>query len=242
MSPRTRSALALGATTALADYVRDNRPDRVYAPGEFVAYSNYGYSLAGLMVEEFPAEFAGIGRNPDLSTAAEDFPLERYAGTYTATRGSRSGPAAVVAAMAQMTVSVTGDARLRVSGPVLGGQVWTPVEPGVFRSEEGDRLAFAERDGEVTGLALETVASQNYERVPWCGSPSLHLLAAGASLLIMVTALAWPVTALVRRLRDRSAPAAARSAVPRGGPARGVRSSRHRAGDRSGPPPSAGPP
>ncbi|TDQ45644.1 serine hydrolase domain-containing protein [Actinorugispora endophytica] len=161
-----------------------------------------------LIVEEFLAEFAGVGRNPDLPAAA-DFPLEPYTGVYTTTRTSRSDPSALMIAMDQVMVSAADDGTLHTSSSVLGEQEWTPVEPGVFRSEKGDRLAFSEEDGEITGLGFDVISSQNYERVPWHGQPYLHLAAAGIALLVMATMLVWPVAALVRRLRGRSAPAPA---------------------------------
>ncbi|QBI56016.1 serine hydrolase domain-containing protein [Streptomonospora litoralis] len=35
----------------LGEYVREYRPDRIYPPGRFIGYSNYGTSLAGLVVQ-----------------------------------------------------------------------------------------------------------------------------------------------------------------------------------------------
>ncbi len=38
--------------TPLSDYLKNNMPARVMPPGEIVSYSNHGYALAGLVVEE----------------------------------------------------------------------------------------------------------------------------------------------------------------------------------------------
>lgn len=36
----------------LSDYIKNNLPPRVLPPGEIVSYSNHGYALAGLLIEE----------------------------------------------------------------------------------------------------------------------------------------------------------------------------------------------
>src|SRR5690606_33547426 len=139
--------------------------------------------------------------------------LRRYAGSYTSTRASRGEPSAALTLFSSVSVEATADG-LRTTDPLLGERHWAPVEPGVFRSAEGDRLAFIERDGEVVGLGLDLVPSQNYERAPWYDSPALHLAVALGALLVLATVAVWPVLALVRRLRGRpgTAPAAARAA------------------------------
>lgn len=44
-------SLSEESLTPLSQYVRESRPARVFAPGEVTAYSNYGTSLAGYIVE-----------------------------------------------------------------------------------------------------------------------------------------------------------------------------------------------
>ncbi len=171
------------------------------------------------IVKEFLAEFAGTGRGGaepsggSALSAEEVAQLRRYAGSYTSTRASRGEPSAALTLFSSVSVEATADG-LRTTDPLLGERHWAPVEPGVFRSAEGDRLAFIERDGEVVGLGLDLVPSQNYERAPWYDSPALHLAVALGALLVLATVAVWPVLALVRRLRDRpgTAPAAARAA------------------------------
>ncbi|MBQ1083467.1 beta-lactamase family protein [Nocardiopsis sp. B62] len=41
-----------GNQRGLAEFLRDNTPDRVFRPGRFTAYSNYGTGLAGFVVQE----------------------------------------------------------------------------------------------------------------------------------------------------------------------------------------------
>lgn len=48
-------AKAEGEVTPLKDYVKNHLPRRVLPPGEVVSYSNHGYALAGLLVEEIAA-------------------------------------------------------------------------------------------------------------------------------------------------------------------------------------------
>nr|WP_246425494.1 serine hydrolase domain-containing protein [Streptomonospora nanhaiensis] len=166
------------------------------------------------IVDAVLTEFAGTTGAPVVEPAA-DVDLDRYAGTYTTTRTSRSEPSAAMVVMDQMSVAVTGDGRLRTTNAIFGEQYWTPVGDGVFRSEQGERLAFAEHGGEVAGLGLDSIPSQDYERRAWYEAPTPHFAAAGIALVVMLTALAWPLTALVRRLRGRTrpTPAAARAAT-----------------------------
>ncbi|MDA0565759.1 beta-lactamase family protein [Streptomonospora sp. S1-112] len=165
------------------------------------------------IIDAVLTEFAGTTGAPEPAAAAE-VDLDRYAGTYTTTRTSTSEPSAAMVVMDQMSVSVTGDGRLRTVNAIFGEQTWTPVGDGVFRSAEGEQLAFAEDGGEVIGLGLDAIPSQDYERRAWYEAPTPHFAAAGAALVVMLTVLAWPVTALVRRLRGRTRPttAAARAA------------------------------
>ncbi|WP_239646447.1 serine hydrolase domain-containing protein [Nocardiopsis prasina] len=41
-----------GSQRGLTEFLRDNTPDRVFPPGRFTAYSNYGTGLAGFVVQE----------------------------------------------------------------------------------------------------------------------------------------------------------------------------------------------
>ncbi|RRD44101.1 serine hydrolase domain-containing protein [Buchananella hordeovulneris] len=67
--------------TALADYVRHNPPVSVYRPGTTPAYSNYGMTLAGYLVEQasgqpFPAYLQEHVLSPaGMTTASYDQPL-----------------------------------------------------------------------------------------------------------------------------------------------------------------------
>ncbi|PRX97998.1 serine hydrolase domain-containing protein [Allonocardiopsis opalescens] len=160
----------------------------------------------------------GPGSDTEQEQPAPDasaIDLEPYVGTYTTTRTSSGEPASLLVVTDQTTVSATGDGRLHTTNALLGERDWTPVEQNLFRSDEGDQLAFIEEDGRVIGLALDAVPSQNYQRVDWHEQPYLHFGAAAAALLVMLTILAWPIAALTRLvLRRRPArTAAARTAV-----------------------------
>ncbi|MFD0775641.1 serine hydrolase domain-containing protein, partial [Streptomonospora algeriensis] len=130
-----------------------------------------------------------------------DGSLERYAGTYISTRTSKNDASAAMVAMDQASVSVTDDGKLRTTNRYLGETEWAPAQPGLFVSDEGRHLAFKAADGEVLGLAFDSLAHQAYEKVAWHEAPSLHFGAAGAALLVAFSLLAWPVIALVRRIR-----------------------------------------
>ncbi|GAA4904442.1 serine hydrolase domain-containing protein [Streptomonospora salina] len=140
----------------------------------------------------------------DQAASAADGPLDRYAGTYVSTRNSENDASAALEVQDQTSVSVTGAGTLHTSNSYLGETDWTSVEPGLFVSDGGERLAFDEAGGEVIGLSFGSLAPQAYEKVAWYDAPNLRFAGAGAALLVMCSLLAWPVIALVRRIRGTS--------------------------------------
>ncbi|WP_271220964.1 serine hydrolase domain-containing protein [Streptosporangium carneum] len=165
-----------------------------------------------LVVEEFLARFAGVKpytvpASPTVP-AADGQATDAYTGEYLATRMNEGEPFELFRSAAdRVNVTAPGDGTLRTSHPVLQEQVWTPTGDGVFVSADGkDRLGFVKDRGKVVGLSFDSNPTQNYERTTWYGSPAVLLPVAAGALLVLLTALAWPVTALVRRLRGRTTP------------------------------------
>ncbi|MFD9082818.1 serine hydrolase domain-containing protein [Streptomyces erythrochromogenes] len=148
--------------------------------------------------------------------AVTDPSLDSYTGTYRPARVSRTSLMAVEGLFTSVTVRKDGENGLRTTGlsldPDRTEQTWLAVGDGLFREngENGSTLAFA--DGGV--LVSSAVPSTTYEKLTWPQSPALHLGLLGTSTGILVlAALAFPITALVRRQRGRTVhPRAARAA------------------------------
>jgi CubicO group peptidase (beta-lactamase class C family) len=167
------------------------------------------HDMESALVAEFLERFAGVHREGTPVPVADP---GDYAGTYLSTRASQSDLSALKTAFDQVKVQKAADGTLQTVSPVLPDQTWTPLGNGLYQEPNGDRLAFVVEDGQVVGLATDRDPTQAYERVPWYADPHVHLLVAAGALVVLATALVWPLTALVRRLRGRrrTAPPAAR--------------------------------
>ncbi|WP_374777155.1 beta-lactamase family protein [Streptomyces sp. NBC_01310] len=150
------------------------------------------------------------------SGATADPSLDSYTGSYRPARVSRTSLMALEGLVAGVTVEKDGRNGLRTTGlsldPGRPEQSWLPLGDGLFRERGGTgaTLAFA-KDGVLVSSATPSTA---YEPLTWRHSPSLHLglLGAGAGVLLLA-AIAFPATALVRRLRGAPPhPRAARAA------------------------------
>ncbi|WCM28444.1 beta-lactamase family protein [Sphingomonas sp. QA11] len=149
----------------------------------------------------FPAEQHDA--TVDAATAREHARL--MAGTYVKSRRLESSFLKVMElAGGQVKVGVDGKGALRPQAfPGLGGQArkWVEIAPFVWRDQDSKmRLAARVENGKVTRFSLDATPFMLFEPVAWYLSsawltPAL-LLSLGALLL---TALSWPVSALVRR-------------------------------------------
>ncbi|GAB3443495.1 serine hydrolase [Streptomonospora sediminis] len=164
------------------------------------------------MVEDVMAEF--VGEATAEKPEAADIPLERYVGTYRTTRINHSDVSEAANAMTMSNVTTTGDGRLQTVD-LLGKTTWTPIEPNLFQNKDGDHLAFVEEDGEVIGLAIDAIPEMAFERISTLENFNVHAAAAGAALVIMLTALVWPLAGLVRLMRGRRATSTAGSVSAR---------------------------
>ncbi|MER6443645.1 serine hydrolase domain-containing protein [Streptomyces venezuelae] len=146
---------------------------------------------------------------------ATDPALDSYTGTYRPARVSRTGLMAVEGLVSSVSVEKDGAKGLRTTGlsldPDRPEQSWLALGDGLFRERggHGATLAFS-KSGVLVSSATPSTA---YEELSWRQSPSLHtgLLAFGVGALL-IGAIAFPATALLRRVRDRTPhPPAARA-------------------------------
>ncbi|RYD45335.1 MAG: serine hydrolase [Sphingomonadales bacterium] len=139
----------------------------------------------------------------DAATAREH--ARMMVGTYIKTRRLESSFLKAMELTGQVKVSLDSEGGVRLSlGSGLGGQVrkWVEIEPFVWREQGGKmRLAAKVENGRVVRFSLDSASPYlAFEPAPWYQSsawltPAL-LVSLGALLL---TAIAWPASALARR-------------------------------------------
>ena len=136
--------------------------------------------------------------NPAFKERAR--PLE---GVYGLSRTAVSNYEKAQDLLLNIRVKATREGTLLTSLPFgLGARQWRPVEKLVFREVGGqDRLVFAvDERGEVTGAFLDSNPLFGLVKRPWYRSPALHWASAGAAALLFLSALLWPLGAVVRFL------------------------------------------
>ena len=159
--------------------------------------------LDGFADRYFPAP----QRDGRVDAATAKAHVQMMLGTYNKTRRSESSFLKALELLGgQATVSrdASGGIRLSVS-PGLSGQPrqWVEIAPFVWRDEASKmRLAAKVENGKVVRFGVDSASPYlMFDRVPWYSStawitPAL-LISLGALLL---TALAWPATAIARRI------------------------------------------
>jgi CubicO group peptidase (beta-lactamase class C family) len=190
--------------------------------GVFAAVNGDGTDIGGAagiheLLRRFATEFLPPGpitaaAHPEIAAA----PAPELAGSYRYTRISTSDPSRLLARLlADVQVEAHADGSLTTVGPVLADPEpadrvrWAPVGDRLYRADgRAELLAFG---GDGAYLATGADATVAWERVGWWQDTTLHLGVALASVVGLLSTLAWPVAALVRRER-RTAPGPARLA------------------------------
>jgi len=125
------------------------------------------------------------------------------AGAYKSSRRPQNNVMGILGLLGQTKVIDNGDGTISVSiwqTPAGQPKKWRPIGEWLWQDPgTGDRLAAEVEDGEVTRFGMEFLAPiMVFERLSgWRASAPLLLGVAFAALLL--TVLAWPVSALVRR-------------------------------------------
>lgn len=138
----------------------------------------------------------------DANTARQHAQL--LAGRYLFSRRSHSTFFAALNLLGQIKVSLNADGTLLIPAlKNLAGQPrkWAEIAPFVWRNVDGgDRLAAKVVNGHVERFGYDAFPFMQFEPVPWWASSGWLLPLWLASLAaLMLTVLAWPVSALVRR-------------------------------------------
>jgi len=143
------------------------------------------------------------GRAPALDAAQAKLHAQQMVGHYDSSRRPQSNLLSLVNMLGQVKVVANEDGTISV--PLAMGangvpKKWREISPYLWQDVAGsDRLAADVVDGKVTRFSMEPYAPiMVFERLSTWRSLSLPLLAASLTVLLL-TVLAWPVSALVRR-------------------------------------------
>jgi CubicO group peptidase (beta-lactamase class C family) len=122
------------------------------------------------------------------------------AGRWVASRGSQSNFLAVVGLLGQTNISV--DSKGELVWDFLGKpRHWVETAPFVWRDTAShERLAAKRVDGKVVAFNTDTTVFEMFLRAPWYQDSGwlLPLFCISVAMLLM-TALSWPIAAIVRR-------------------------------------------
>lgn len=180
--------------------------------GIFVSLNSSGKGGASLAIrdglsEGFVARYLSPSPVPESTVSADDAELHarQVAGTYGSSRRPDSNFMSLLGLLGPVKVYPNEDGTISVSMAVDASgapKKWREISPYLWQDvASGDRLAADVVDGEVTRFALEPYAGiMVFERLDGLGNPSVLMPLLVISLLVLaLTALAWPVSALVRR-------------------------------------------
>ena len=154
----------------------------------------------------------------DAATAREH--ARMMVGTYNKTRRLESSFLKAMELAGQTKVSLDGDGGIRLNAvPEIGGQPrkWVEIAPFVWREQGGKlRLAAKVENGRVVRFSVDSGSPYiAFDRVPWYLSSAWLTPAMLVSLgALLLTAIAWPASALARRrygVKADLAPAALKS-------------------------------
>ena len=179
--------------------------------GVYISMNSAGKEgVAGVIRNELFERFAnrylpGPIPQGEVDEATAKAHAQQIAGRYEVSRRSDTGFVALANLAGQAQIIAKEDGTLQL--PMLLGvngepRTWREIAPYVWRDVDGnDRLAATVEDGRVTRFAVEPFASiMVFEPVPWWKSSAWLLPAFGIGLVaLLLTVLAWPISALVRR-------------------------------------------
>ena len=126
-------------------------------------------------------------------------------GVYQSSRRIQSSYLSLIGLLGQVTVVATDSGTITIPAfQGLNGQPkrWHEVAPLLWREVGGkERLGAKVENGRVVKVSVDEVSPYTmFQPVPWWKSSALLVpLLSGASAVLLLTALAWPVAAVVRR-------------------------------------------
>ena len=179
--------------------------------GLFLAYNSYGdggdfaeYELVDAFLDRYYPEPPLPTLDPSGQEASRN--AERLAGSYRITRSNHTGFEKVLTLLTGARVTANEDGSITTTGGFLSRdledteQRWVEVKPLLFRAEDRNEYVAFREDGRALYLSGDADPTVTYEKVPFYEAPRLHLgLLAGSLGILLLTAVAWPVGAVIAR-------------------------------------------
>jgi CubicO group peptidase (beta-lactamase class C family) len=181
--------------------------------GLFVSYATHGGHARMELVEAFVMRYFHA-QDPPLPKPPENFAKEaaKFAGKYRFTRHNWSTIEKVLTLPMVLTVAVTKEGTLALSGLFEAPLQWVQVAPSLFRQIDGPlKLGFTEdKTGRVTHMVISNWPFMPTYRIEWYTDPALNYALVGLAVLLCLTTLK---SAFKHRKERKGDPAPARWAV-----------------------------
>ena len=161
--------------------------------------------LRSMLLRQFGDRyFPGPKPQGDLDPKVAKDHARLMAGRYLFSRRTHTTFISLADLISQISVAASDDGTITVAalkGPDDQPKKWREFAPFVWRSAgSGDRLAAQVENGRVVRFGYDEYPFMVFEPVPWWVSSAWLLPLWIASLVALVlTTLAWPVSALIRR-------------------------------------------
>jgi CubicO group peptidase (beta-lactamase class C family) len=178
--------------------------------GFYVSFNSLGKAgaagaLRGALFDDFADRYFPVAENDkgiDAKTAAAHAAMLK--GNWANSRASQSSFLAALGLVSQTKAGVNAKGELVVPFPGLNGKPrnWVETAPFVWRdSGSHERLAAKVVDGKVVRFSIDGISPfMVFDRVPWYANAAWLLPAACVAIgAFLLTALFWPITAVVRR-------------------------------------------
>ena len=181
--------------------------------GMFVSLNSAGKdgasgAIQGALFQEFADRYLSApdrDGHVDATTAAEH--AKMLAGTFISSRRSETNFLKMSELVGQLEIGLDEEGGIAIAAdafPGIGGaqRKWVEIAPFVWRDTDShERLAAQVVDGEVVRMSFDSAsAAVVFDRAPWYRSTAWLLPTLLASLgALALTALFWPVAAIVRR-------------------------------------------
>lgn len=177
--------------------------------GLFVSYNSEGDGgpardqlLQAFLDRYYPApEMPELKPSPDFKKRAK-----RYTGSYKLARIVFTSYEKLMTLMMKVDVKATDEGTLLTPFPAgLGDKQWVEVEPLVFRELGGqDTLVFREDNkGRITNLFVSSFPYFALIKMAWHETPAFHYSLLVVTMILFLSTLVWPGSALFRVLCRR---------------------------------------
>ena len=173
--------------------------------GFFVSYNSVGGGgpartqlIESILDRYFPLDLkTGLESSSDFNDRAG-----KFTGTYLRARTNRTTYEKIANFFMTIKVSATDKGTLLIPAGGPGVRQYVEIEPLVFQQIDGqDRVVFREdEEGHITHLFIGRHPYGAAIKLPWYKTPMVHLTILVIILLVFVSVVRWPLSALARKI------------------------------------------